>query len=278
MTYQLPKEAYCKFWDFYTTEQFEGCPIVSFEKYKLDHKARIGSFYNGMEEDFTREIINSLNRFSHEINAIEIWREHIFPKYSKDDQFELSYYFLELSLDYCLNQPQAIRDRIIYAATHLCHQANIYRKIKGYKDDLVDNYKINIDQLIKRAKPWASKIKLETSLKNIAAEEYIKATFNYRNLSHHRVPPGLEYGTTNLIKRIGYQEKAFKYTTFENGVEVTKEKTTKGVAYGFGGTPPLTSKELIPLFKSQFNLLTIALKSYWNLVMEHQEYAKKGQK
>ena len=278
MNEQLPKEAYSKFWDFYTTEHFEGCPIVSYEKYKYEPKVSIGQFYNDMEVDFTREIINSLNRFSHEINVVEIWSKYILPKYNEEDQFELLYYFLELPLDYCLNQPQRIRDQIIYASTHLCHQANIYKKIKGYRDDLVDNYKINFDQLVKRCKSWNSDSILKKSLKQIASEDYIKETLNYRNMSHHSVPPSLEYGTTNFITRIGYQENTFEYKTFENGVEVTKEKNTKGVAYGFGGTPPLTSKKLIPLFKEQFDLLNIALQAYWSMVAEHQTYAKKEQK
>jgi len=278
MNKQLPKEAYSKFWDFYTTEPFEGCPIVSYEKYQYDSKVCIGQFYNDMEEDFTREILNSLNRFSHEINVVEIWSKYIFPKYTEEEQFELSYYFLELPLDYCLNQPQRIRDRIIYASTHLCHQANINKKNQDYKDDLVDNYKINLDQLAKRCKPWNAKSILKKSLKQIASKDYINKTLNYRNKSHHRVPPSLEYGTTNFISRIGYQENTFEYKTFENGVEVTKEKTTKGVAYSFGGTPPLTSKELIPLFKEQFDLLNIALQAYWSLIVEHQTYAKKDKK
>lgn len=272
MTRDLPIKAYSDFWNFYTKEKFTGCSLVPYKKYKTDPDYTMGGIYDSMESDYTREIINSLNRFSHEINVIEIWSNHIFPNYSEDEQFELSYYFLNLPLYYCLNQPQSIRDSLIFCATHLCHQANLFNETSDYKDDLPDDRKINKKELIKRAKFWDSNNLLK-ALDDIASDDFIKKTFNYRNMAHHRIPPSLEYGTTNFVTRIGYKESSFEYITFENGVEIKKTETRKGVSYGFGGTPPLKSKNLINDLKQQLDLLKVAFEAYWEMVSEHRNHS-----
>lgn len=271
MAHDLQMEAYGKFWNFYTKESFGACSLVPFEKYKLDSAYTMGFIYDFMEADYTREIINSLNRFGHEIDVIEIWSNYIFPEYSEDEQFEQSYYFLELPLYYCLNQPQSIRDRLIFCATHLCHQANC-RKIPKYKDDLPEDWKITRKELIKRAKSWNSNDSLLKALDNVASDSFKKKTFNYRNMAHHQIPPRLEYGTATYVTRIGYKEDVFEYTTFENGVGEKKTKTRKGVAYGFGGTPPLRSKDLLSDLKQQHELLKIAFEAYWAMVSEHNNH------
>ncbi|MDO9213769.1 MAG: hypothetical protein Q7U23_08055 [Methylococcales bacterium] len=272
MAQDLQIEAYCKFWNFYTKEKSESCSLVSYEKYKADPVYTMGFIYDCMEPDYTREIINALNRFAHEIDVIETWSNHIFPDYSEDEQFELSWYFLQLPLYYCLNQPHSIRDRLIFCATHLCHQANIFNKTPEYKDDLPEDWRIKKKELIKRAKFWNANNNLLNALDNVASDNFKEKTFNYRNMAHHQIPPSLEYGTANYVTRIGYKEETFEYTVFENGVEVKKTKTTKGVSYGFGGTPPLKSKDLIDDLKQQLELLKIAFEAYWAMILEHNNH------
>ncbi len=272
MAQDLQIEAYSKFWNFYTKEKHDSCSLVSYEKYKTDPAYTMGWVYDCMESDYTREIINSLNKFAHEIDVINIWSNYIFSDYSDDEQFELSWYFLQLPLYYCLNQPYSIRDRLIFCATHLCHQANLFNKTPEYKDDLPEDWKIKNKELIKRAKFWNS-TDLLNALDNIASDNFKEKTFNYRNMAHHQIPPSLEYGTANFVKRIGYKEDSFEYTTFENGIEEKKTKITKGVVYGFGGTPPLKSKDLIDDLKQQLELLKIAFEAYWTMVLEHNNHS-----
>lgn len=275
---ELQVDAYKRFWKYYTTEHTDASPLLPYEEFVTVQDYTMGWFYDGMEEDFTKQLLNSINRFSHEIDVIDIWSNFIFANYSESEQFELAYQFLELPFYFCLNQPQSIRDRIIYCATHLCHQANLFRKIKGYKDRLPDDRKINKKELINRLFYWDIKDILIDNIESIASGEYLEKTYNYRNLAHHRVPPELEHGHTGFIKRIGYQESSFEYTTFENGVEIKKIKETKGVAYSFGGTPPLKAKDMVELFKKQHCLLMKTFCSYWEMVLEHQKYSKQIQK
>jgi len=273
MNDNLPIEAFTKFWEFHTTQSFDSAPLFPYEDFITDAAKTMGWIYDNMEWGYTQELINSLNRFSHEINTTIIWSEHILPQYSKEEQFDLSYYFLKLPLYYCLNQPQSIRDRIIFCSTHLSHQANLVRKIKNYKDDLPNDRKINKKELEKRLAHWSCKKLLLQSLTDIADKVYLEKTYNYRNMAHHRVPPSFEYGHTNFIKRLGYRESSFDYITFENGKEVKKTKTSKGVSYGFGGTPPLMAKDMIKLFKEQHCLLVKAFCNYWGMIVEHYEFS-----
>jgi hypothetical protein len=252
MAQDLQMAAYCKFWSFYTSEYVGGCSLVSYEKYKTEQTRTMGFFYDSMERDYTREIINALNRFAHEIDVVKIWSNYIFPKYSEDEQFELSYYFLELPLYYCLNQPQSIRDRLIFCATHLCHQANRI-KIPEYKDDLPEDWKIKKPELIKRAKSWNSNANFLKALNDVACDNFKKKTFNYRNMAHHQIPPSLEYGTATSI---------------------TRTRTAKGVSYGLGGAPALKSIDLIDDLKQELELLKMAFEAYWAMILEHYEYSK----
>lgn len=274
MKKHLQTEAFAKFWKFYTEEKFDSCDYVDFKKHKVDETFTMGMFYDGMEPGFTQELINSINRFAHEIDVTTIWSKHIFPNYSEEEQFELSYHFLELPFYYCLNQPQSLRDRIIYASTHLCHQANIFSKIPSYEDNLPEDYKIGKPVLISKIKHWKARKTLIPAIEAIASKKYIKKTFNYRNMAHHRVPPSLEYGHTNFMRRIGYRESSFEYTTFENGIEVKKTKKTKGVSYSLGGILPLKASEAITLFKEQYMLLNRAFEHYWAMVEEHCKHKK----
>ena len=270
----LQVDAFKKFWKVYTEEEIEGCGLVPFEDHKLDSSCTMGMIYDGMEPGFTQELINSINRFSHEIDVLKIWSKYIFPTYSEEEQFELSYLFLELPFYYCLNQPQSIRDRIIFSATHLCHQANLFIKIPGYKDELPEDRKIGEKTLTLKVGNWNTKEILIPAIKTIASDDYIEKTYNYRNMAHHRVPPSLQYGHTNFMRRLGYQESSFEYTTFENGIEVKKKKHTKGVSYSFGYIPPLKAEEAILLFKEQHKLLKGAFSCYWQLIQEHCQHKK----
>ncbi len=157
MNENLPIEAFTKFWNFHTTQDFDSVTLFPYERFTTDPQRSMGWIYDNMELGYTQELINSLNRFSHEINTIIIWSKYIYPQYTEEEQFELSYYFLKLPLYYCLNQPQSIRDRIIFCSTHLCHQANLVRQLSGYKDNLVDDRKINKQELEKRLIYWECK-------------------------------------------------------------------------------------------------------------------------
>jgi hypothetical protein len=264
---ELFLNAYKDFLDTPQKDRLDLCDMEPYEKHKMDRS--IGSTYDDMESEFTRELLNSINQFAHKINSLIIWNE-VISKYETREQFELRREFTRLPIYYCLNQPRAIKDRLMFCSTHLCNQANL--KIdNNSKDDLPGDPSIREKHFHKKVKNWKSYEKLLSSLNNLTSHEYDKVkTKDYRNMAHHRIPLGIEYGITNFVTRLGYQERTFEYITIEDGKEVRKKQTTKGVSYRFGGTPPLILKDLLPVFKEQQGLATEAFKNYWCLVNEHQ--------
>ncbi len=250
MKEDLQVDAFKKFWRFYTKEKFDSCGLVSFDEYKIDSSFTMGRWYDGMELGFTQELINSINKFSHEIDVITIWSKHVIPNYPKDEQLELTFHFLELPFYYCLNQPQSIRDRIIFSSTHLCHQANLFINTPKYKDDLPEDWKIGKNTLKSCISQWKVEHTLLPSLEAIASNEYVENTYNYRNMAHHRVPPSLQYGHTNYIRRFWC-------------------KKSEDASYNIGYEPPLTTEEITPHFIEQHKLIKHAFSCYWKMVQEH---------
>jgi len=221
-----------------------------------------------MEFGFTREIIGSLNVFAEHIGTISIW-DMVIDKYNEEDQFELRHEFMQLPMYFCLNQPKAIKDRIIYCATHLCHQANLAMNDKKYNDDLPSDYKIGLKELQKRISKWESGKELISALSKLSSTEFKQATRNYRDMAHHRIPPALEYGLTNFVTRMGYRENSIEYITIENGISAKKRLLTKGISYAFGGTEPLKSTEMLPILKSEHENARNAFYAYWQMMAEH---------
>ncbi len=260
-------EAYSKFFETAQAYKIEDlCLLIPYDKYKLTHS--IGYIYDLIENEFTRELLNAINQFSHLTNRIIIW-DKVIDGYPEELQFELRMEFLKLPIYYCLNQPFAIKERIMFCATHLCNLASI-AKIKDAKDDLPKDYKIGKKHFDEKAKDWPSSKLLAESLQKIASNDYNNKTRNFRNMTHHRIPANIEYGHTNMVTRIGYGEETFEYITIENGKEVKKKKTTKGVSYGIGYYEPLTAKELAPLFREQLDYANLAFLAYWSVIEEHQ--------
>ena len=267
MSVHLFIEAYNNFWEMAQEYEIEDpCKLIPYDKYVLTES--IGHVYDSMESEFTRELLNSINQFAHLTNEIIIW-DKVIDKYPNEQQFELRLEFLKLPIYYCLNQPRAIKERIMFCTTHLCNLAGS-SKIKGDKDDLPEDYKLKGEHFRKKLKHWSSGNKLVEALNCLASDDYNKRTRNYRNMAHHRIPANIEYGQTNFVTRNGYKVDAFEYITIENGKEVKKQKITKGVSYSFGGYEPLTAKELIPLFKEQWKWANSVFLAYWFVIEEHQ--------
>lgn len=270
MSSDLFIRAYTEYWEIALQGGYEFCPLIPFE-YQPDNS--LGLIYDHMESYFTREIINSINAFAEHIGTISIW-DMIASKYEADDQFELRSEFLILPMYFCLNQPKAIKDRIIFCATHLCHQANL-RADKNYKDDLPDDQHIVMKELQKRISNWDAGKMLMSALSNLSSSEFERMTAkNYRNMAHHRIPPGIEYGLTNLVTRKGYREQSIEYITIEDGTPIKKRMISKGISYGFGGVEPIKASDILPALKAECESARKAFETYWQMITEHVRVLK----
>ncbi|MBE9203911.1 hypothetical protein IQ218_11230 [Synechocystis salina LEGE 06099] len=258
---ELYKKAYDKFWNFCHEKEFEFCKIEDYNLYTRNK--RIGYWYDSLEIDFTREILNLVNQFSSTTNKIIVWNE-VYSSYSEEkDRFDLLMEFIKYPVYYCLHQPHAIQQKIIYSSIHLCNQADVaingavdyIPKIKDKNGNSTLHDAINIQTLKKMSKKWDDSCKLVKCLKKLPSEKFIKGTQDYRNLAQHKTPPYIEYGHTNVIER------------------VTNRGESDSARYAIGGLLPLQLKLLIPILKSEYENCKNSLSLYWNLVKKHEEFS-----
>lgn len=221
-----------------------------------------------------RESINLLNAWTRKLAYLEIWSD-VVCDYSEDDAWSLRLHFVEPLVFYCMLQPSSTRDRLGQVATNAIHQINL-TNVHGYKDALrQDNLKPGKflgrrqieDQLSHIASHWKNGNRLVVALQNIDSEHYREKTFEYRNQASHFIAPRLEIGEVHFVtRRIVPLTQHVQRSDGAYQAEEVPGKTS--VSYGFGGTRPLTLKEVIEhnLCECQFALA--ALEEYSELLRE----------
>lgn len=243
-TPELFQSAYSAYWAL-VAEQRVALP-GQFLPY--DYSSQCGDLiYSLQEQEFTRELLNAINQLSSRLNQLLLWEE-VIPKYEDEWQLELRMEFTALPIYYCLHQPYEFRSRLIFAATQLCYTRGIDCKLLT-KADVCDQDHINYASLDRVAKHWAAGSVLMDAIRNLNGREFREQTRNYRNRSQHAVPPGVDYGHTNVIER-----------TFPPAARV---------AYSFGEAAPLATVELIPQLKNELQLMINAFAAYRKLIDDH---------
>ena len=208
-----------------------------------------------MEKEFTRELLNTINGLAHKINSLTIWLK-VFGSYSVKQQRVLRSEFTRVPLYYCLHKPSEFRDRLIFCASHLCHQANLLAD-KKYEDNFSKNRYIMLKTLKKVCNKWQIGKEFIDALNDVADSAFQDESGQYRNKAQHRIPPSLEYGHTNLITR-----------------DVDSDGS---VSYGFGYANPITTEKAIPLLIKQWKLMQQAFNKYWALVQQQNDLIKSAQ-
>jgi len=209
-----------------------------------------------MAEDFTRELINAINAFSLNMNRLKIWCDILSNCNDSKERQALLIEFIEPIAFVCLNKPYSLRSQFTYATTHLLHLSNS-RKSSCWKDQLVtDGEHINYKILEKVGKGWNNFTSFSKALSGIDDEEFRNSTSDFRNKSHHAIPPELEFGITSFIQR-------------------TETKDRK-VSYKIGGIAPLRVNNAFDHLQLQQQACINTFNLYWKL-MEEQLELWKGQ-
>jgi hypothetical protein len=206
--------------------------------------------YSEMFNEFSREISNSINdltRYTHDLAA---WNKVIEPL-NDDQRLNVAHEFITPLATLALNLPYIIRSRLIFAVTHLCHQANQAKDRKAWKDDLPLDGEIYFAAADKYGAPWKRYSKLKTSLERIGSKNYQDATGNFRNAYNHRFSQRIVLGQTHMVTR---------YT----------DSTTGKVSYGFGGRDALTLGTVVCLLEQQCQHNYKAFEHFQNLIAEHE--------
>lgn len=241
---ELFQSAYAAYWALIAENRI----VLPGQFLPYDHPSQSGDLiYSLQEQEFTRELLNAINQLSSRLNQLVLWEE-VISKYEDDHQFELRHEFTALPIYYCLHQPYEFRSRLIFAATQLCYTRGIDCKVLN-KTDIQDEDHINYASLDKVAKHWSAGNSLLSTIGNLNDKEFRKRTYNYRNRAQHAIPPGVDFGHTNVIER-----------TFPPDARV---------AYSFGEAAPLATAELIPLLENESRYMVAAFLAYRRLIDDH---------
>ena len=207
-----------------------------------------------MAEGFTRELINAINTFGLYMNHLKIWCDILSNCNDSKERDALLVEFVDPIAFVCLNKPYSLKGQFIYATTHLLHISNS-RKSPCWKDELVAAGRyVNYEILKKVGKGWENFIDFDKALGAINNEEFRNNTFDFRNKSHHAIPPNLEFGLTSPVRR-------------------TETKNGK-VSYRIGPIAPLRIKDAFEHLQLQQQACVNTFNHYWKLMGEQLELWK----
>jgi len=201
--------------------------------------------YSQYLNEHARELANSINQLAASTRKLSIWQK-LLEKHNEDENIYIVSEFIEPLATLCLNFPYAIRGRFIFSVSHLSHQANM-KKVSNWKDNLATDKSINFKVMEKVSKEWSTYSEFRSSLSFLSDSEFSDQVYNFRNKYHHRYPPRVEFGQTQMVTR-----------NIEDGK----------VSYGFGYIEPLQISKMVPLLEAQHMAAYNAFRKYQALVNE----------
>lgn len=206
--------------------------------------------YSQMFDEFSSELANTLNaltRYTHQLTA---WRGLLTPM-GKQQQLDAAVDFIDPVATVAINLPYVIRSRFIFAAAHLCHQANRAKQGSAWRDEFPLDGKVWFDAADKHGKGWKRYNNFKTRLEKIGAKDYQQGTRDFRNAYNHRFSPLIVLGISQVVTR-------------------RVDKANGTVSYGFGGAPALTLPHVVSLLEAQCQHCYRAFDAFQQLVREHE--------
>jgi hypothetical protein len=208
--------------------------------------------YSHMLDDFSRELANAINAFTHNVRKLMTW-DALYPEFNEDEQHVAMHEFIDPVATLCLLTPYVIRSRFIYATAHLCHQVNLIREDAWQETSLPVDNDIYFDSADQQGTPWKEYRRLKLRIEAIGGKALQKATAEFRNAFTHRFPPRVGIGFTNFITR-------------------RVDPGTGQVSYAFGGAKPLALGDIIVLLIAEMEKNYGAFEAFQKLVAAHEAY------
>ena len=207
--------------------------------------------YNIFSNEFCIEITNYINSLVANIYRISAWKtllDEIVDQYEKLDIFDK---FVITQTYYSLSLPYIIKQKIIFAFCHLCHQIRILKN-PNQKDDLVADRGINIHTLEKFKGDSITSDNLIEEIKSISSENFSEKTLNFRNGLNHRITPAIEIGKSGFITR-----------------EINPDKS---VLYGISTGDQISLEKSINALKEEIEIIFVCYDLFKEMVHEHEEW------
>ncbi len=210
--------------------------------------------YSQMFDEFSRELANAVNALTRHAHELAAWRDVLAPM-NQQQQLDAAVEFIDHLATVAINLPYVIRSRFIFAAAHLCHQANQARQGPSWRDEFPLDGEVWFDAADKYGKGWKRYSALKTRMEKIGAKDYQEGTRDFRNAYNHRFSPRIVLGMSQVVTR-------------------RVDKSTGTVSYGFGGAPALTLSHVVDLLEAQCQHCYRAFDAFQKLVREHEAVIK----
>ena len=201
--------------------------------------------YSQYLNEHSQELVNSINQLAVSTRKLRIWQK-LLENHDEEKNIYIVNEFIEPLATLCLNLPYAIRGRFIFSVSHLSHQANM-KRIENWKDNLASDNSIDFKAMEKVSKQWDAYPEFRSSLSLLSDSDFSEQVHNFRNKYHHRYPPRVEFGQTQMVTR-----------NIENG----------NVSYDFGYIEPLQVSKMVPLLETQHRAAYSSFRKYQTLVNE----------
>jgi hypothetical protein len=226
--------------------------MMPYEWGQLPKSLNIGwAAYGLMFDEFSLEIANSVNQFSGYVHRLKAWSIVISSMTDEHELMDAVHQFIEPIATVSLTLPYVIRSRFIFAAAHLCHQANQSLEGTAWKDDLPLDHEILFPVADAYGRNWPSYTACKSLLERISDKKFQRDTHDFRHSYNHRFSPHVVVGMSQIVTR-----------------QVDPE--SKKVSYAFGGIPPLKLNVVADLLTEQCKRCYAAHEAFQQLVREHE--------
>lgn len=229
-----------------------------------------GGTFNGLAmpfhtvaQDALREIANSINDLGRYIHYLHAWHI-IFERVSEDDRYNLLLEHVRPYTVLCLGAPQALRGRLIYAATATSYHANLFL---SWPTGITkwDGGHTSMKTAKAMSEKWAAWPALAAELNVLGQDQLSQATDNFRNEHEHGHPRGIGIGHISTVKRVIKPEMVIPDLPGQPATTEPRE------VWSFGEQKPMQLADLLPLLEQEHATALRAFKAY--VAMVEQQHA-----
>ncbi|MGR8965740.1 integrase [Rhizobium leguminosarum] len=203
--------------------------------------------YVEMLQGFASELANIINDLTHNVHRLRAWGKTVSTR-SNDEKLAATHEFINILGTVALGQPYAIKSRFAYAAAHLCHQANRAKEAGAWKDEFPQKEALYLNEIEPFCRGWRAFRPFKLRVEPIAGNAFKDSSDDFRNAYNHRFSSRFVLGITSSASRFKNEEG--------------------GIAYAFGGNPPLALADMANLLEKERDLCYRAFEAFQKLVGE----------
>ena len=251
---QMLAEYYSKFREKFDQKESFG-RILPYKWYNLPENYRVHLLlYIMMLDNFARELVNEINRFTQNVRRLKAWSS-VIVAVSENEKLEIHHEFIENIGISALIAPYSLKSRFAYIAARLSHESNNIIRKDSEMAIFPESSNLYLNDIDPYCRNWKSFRKFKISVERIDGAAYRESTRDFHNAYAHRFP---------VRFNLGY--------TFNSTTEID-EYGNKSIA--FKDEPPLDLNTMIVLLEEQLNACYLAFDCFQALICEQVKAVSK---